>query len=31
MVETEGMFWPVFMHWGSDFTIYLIMLLAGAI
>ena len=31
MVETEGMFWPVFMHWGSDFTIYLIMLLAGAL
>ena len=31
MVETEGLFWPVFMHWGSDFTIYLIMLLAGAL
>lgn len=29
MVETRGMTWPLFMHFISDFTIYVVILLAG--
>lgn len=29
MVETEGMGWAVFLHFVSDFTLYLVILLAG--
>lgn len=29
MVETRGMGWPLFLHFVSDFTIYVIVLLAG--
>ncbi|MBX3084666.1 MAG: CPBP family intramembrane metalloprotease [Anaerolineae bacterium] len=29
MVETRGMGWPLFLHFVSDFTVYLIILLAG--
>jgi hypothetical protein len=29
MVETRGMGWPLFLHAVSDFTIYVIILLAG--
>jgi hypothetical protein len=30
MVETRGMGWPLFLHFVSDFTIYVVMLLAGS-
>lgn len=29
MVETRGMGWPLFLHFVSDFTIYVVILLAG--
>jgi membrane protease YdiL (CAAX protease family) len=29
MVETRGMGWPLFLHFASDFTVYLVFLLAG--
>jgi membrane protease YdiL (CAAX protease family) len=29
MVETRGMVWPLFMHFVSDFTVYMVILLAG--
>ena len=31
MVETRGMGWPLFLHFVSDFTIYLVILLAGGL
>lgn len=29
MVETRGMGWPLFLHFVSDFTVYVVILLAG--
>ncbi len=29
MVETRGFAWPLFMHFVSDFTVYIVILLAG--
>lgn len=31
MVETQGMGWPWFMHFVSDFAVYMVILLAGAL
>ncbi|MBZ0304132.1 MAG: CPBP family intramembrane metalloprotease [Anaerolineae bacterium] len=31
MVETRGMGWPLFLHFVSDFTVYLVILLAGGL
>lgn len=31
MVETRGMGWPWFMHFVSDFAVYMVILLAGAL
>ncbi len=31
MVETRGMGWPWFMHFASDFVVYMVILLAGAL
>src|SRR5690606_29136795 len=29
MIETRGMGWPLFLHFVSDFTVYVVVLLAG--